>query len=129
MELPDMRAIHALLYNDKMTVRRTNSDPNEYGIIEDERTIVYEDEPCKLSMYTLSREDLPNDDSVYFRKSNSIIKIFCDPKYYFKAGDWVDVYRKRRDNDEWELFFKGLCNKPNVHGSHQEVEVSEREVN
>lgn len=130
MELPDTRKIHALLYNDKMNVFRVNEDPDEYGIVHtDERKQVMEDVSCKLSLYTLSREDNPGDDSGYYRKVNSIIKIFCDPSLKFKAGDWIDVYRKRRGSDEWELFFKGLCNKPNIHGSHQEVEVAEREVN
>lgn len=130
MELPDTRQIHAMLYNDEMDVYRVgDGEPNEYGIVGHERKKVMDRVKCKLSLYTLSREDNPGDDSGYYRKVNSIIKIFCDPSLVFKPGDWIDVYRKRRGSDEFELFFQGLCNKPNIHGSHQEVEVAEREVN
>lgn len=130
MQLPDMRAVHALLYNDEMDVFRVcDGEPNEYGIVKHERRKIMDRVKCKLSLYTLSREDIPSDDSGYYRKANSIIKIFCDPGLEFKQGDWIDVYRKRRDSEDYELFFKGLCNKPNIHGSHQEVEVGERELN
>lgn len=129
MELPDLRAVHALLYEDKMDVLRTNSDPNEYGIVSQERKLVIEGQPCKLSMYTSSKEDNPGDDSIYYRKANSVVKVFLDPNIKIIQGDWIKVYRKRRDSDVWELFFEGLSNKPNVHSSHQEVEVAEREVN
>lgn len=130
MELPDTRKIHALLYNDEMDVFRHVEEGDEYGIVSNsDRKKVMDRVPCKLSLYTLSREDNPGDDSGYYRKANTIIKIFCDPGLVFKQGDWIDVYRKRRGSNEWELFFQGLCNKPNIHGSHQEVEVGEREVN
>lgn len=129
MQLPDLREVHALLYNDRMDIFRTNSDPNEYGIVSQERVQVLDQEPCKLSMYTSSKEDNPGDDSIYFRKANSVIKIFLSPNIKVIQGDWINVYRKRIGSDEYELFFKGLANKPNVHSSHQEVEVAEREVN
>lgn len=129
MILPDTRAVQALLYYDAMDVYRSTSKANEYGIVSQVREKVMDKVPCKLSLYTLSREDNPGDDSGYYRKVNSITKIFCDPSLQFQPGDWIDVYRKRRDSDEWELFYEGLCNKPNIHFSHQEVEVAEREVN
>lgn len=129
MQLPDTRKIHALLYEDYMNVYRAGSTTDEYGITSQARTQIMKEVKCKLSMYTLSREDNPGDDDDYFRKVNTIIKIFCDPGLHFEPGDWIDVYRKRRDSEEFELFFKGLCNKPNVHCSHQEVEVAEREIN
>ena len=129
MQLPDLRDVHALLYNDKMNVFRTDSEPNEYGIVSQERKKIIEEQPCKLSMYTSSKEDNPGDDSIYYRKANSVVKIFLSPNIKIIQGDWIDVYRKRVDNDEYELFFRGLANKPNVHSSHQEVEVAEREVN
>lgn len=129
MQLPDLRAVHALLYEDKMDLLRTDSEPNEYGIVSQERKLIVENQPCKLSMYTSSKEDNPGDDSIYYRKANSVVKIFLDPNVEVIQGDWIKVYRKRRDNNEWELFFEGLSNKPNIHSSHQEVEVAEREVN
>lgn len=129
MDLPDTRAIHALLYTDKMEILRADSEPNEYGIVSQERKVILDEIPCKLSMFASSKEDNPGDDSVYYRKANSVVKIFLDPGIKIIQGDWINVYRKRRDNKEWELFFKGLSNKPNVHGSHQEVEIAEREVN
>lgn len=129
MQLPDLRAVHALLYEDKMDLLRTDSEPNEYGIVSQERKLIVENQPCKLSMYTSSKEDNPGDDSIYYRKANSVVKIFLDPNVEVIQGDWIRVYRKRRDNNEWELFFEGLSNKPNIHSSHQEVEVAEREVN
>lgn len=129
MELPDLRAVHALLYEDRMEILRTDSEPNEYGIVSQERKKVLEWQPCKLSMFASSKEDNPGDDSIYYRKANSVIKIFLDPGIKIIQGDWINVYRKRRGSDEYELFFKGLSNKPNVHTSHQEVEVAEREVN
>lgn len=129
MELPDTRQIHSMLYTDEMDVFRSESETNEFGITKQVRKKIMSRVKCKLSLYTLSREDNPGDESGYYRKVNSIIKIFCDPGLVFKPGDWIDVYRKRRDNTEFELFFEGLCNKPNIHSSHQEVEVAEREVN
>lgn len=129
MELPDLRAVHALLYNDRMDVLRTDSEPNEYGIVSQERKKIIEQQPCKLSMFASSKEDNPGDDSIYYRKANSVVKIFLDPSVKIIQGDWIDVYRKRVDSDEYELFFRGLSNKPNVHSSHQEVEIAEREVN
>lgn len=131
MELPDTRDILSLLYNDKMTISRINDEPDEYGIINTKtREVIYKEEPCKLSLYTLSKEDNPADDNIYFRRADTVVKLFCDPKYYIKQGDWIKVYRKRRyEGADYELFFEGLCNKPSVHGSHQEVSLSEKELN
>lgn len=126
MILPDTRKVHALLYDDEMDVFRASSITNEYGITKQVRKQVMFKEKCKLSMYTLSREDLPNDELGYYRPSKSIIKIFCDPSLKFEPGDEIKVYRKGRTADAFELFYSGLGNKPNVHFSHQEVEVSEK---
>lgn len=129
MIIPDTRKVHALLYEDTMDVFRAVSVTNEYGITSQTRQQVMSKVKCKLSMYTLSREDLPNDELGYYRPSKSIIKIFCDPSLKFEPGDWITVYRKGREDEEFQLYFEGLSNKPNVHFSHQEVEVSERIIN
>ena len=115
MELPNVSAILAELYTDRMTVRRYRTRTDADGAVSTELDYepALEDIPCRVSFGAKDNPRASGD-----KNSTELTPtLFCGPGVPLLRGDYVVVMRKGQE------ICSGRIGRPNPYGSSLQVQL------